>query len=1815
MTQPGAPWSHREPISARRYPRAARSVRSCMPRLGWLEDRTLLAGPPAAAVVNVPAVALQLPLGSAVSARIAPLGATYYQITLSQGGELSVTLQAPGFPARVSIVDQTGQPLVQSDASVAGAGSIDENVSAGIDFVEVQSLGAQGTYQITAQLMPADPPFSPIQSEFANVAPIGMGDFFGNGFQDLVAPDGIHVGVGDGTFQSAAVDGPLADSGWNVTAIAVGNFGPSNLPDIAFTETSPLSPTATLCVLQNNGSGQFRRVDTFMIAPHPDAITTLDLGNGIVDLAVADQRTGGVATFVGEGNGGFAPGPILPVGSDPVALASGQFGDGYVDLVAADQGDSLIDEGPELTVFQCEGPGEFRLSATIPLGATPSALAVGNFGNGNLDLAIANDIDNDVSVLLGNGNGTFQPTPSIYPVGINPVALAAYSLRANGVLDLVVVNKNSDDISVLLGNGDGTFQPQARFDTGSLPDSLVVGDFNGDGRPDLAIGNLGDGTISVLLGRGDGTFQDQLTNPVGDDPMAAVSADLNDDGYLDLITTDYFSNDITVLLGNGDGSFQTPRSYRAGVDPVGLVVGDFNGDGWLDVAVADAGDSSGNQGVSILMGNGDGTFQSPAFYPMTTSPSAIVAGDFKGNGVLDLAVAALATDNVTIFLGDGRGGFLPQIPIPIGDVAGGPVSIAAGNFTGDGTFDLAVANEALDTVSILQGNGQGEFRTSATVSLGGDPLIISMALVAGDFTDDTLSDIAVATASLDEEDGVSIIDGSSQDAFAVNTTTTLGYGAFPTSITTGDFVRGGPLDLAVADAGYDQISLLEGDGTGAFDLLPSAVVPGGAGTPSVVATGDFSGEPEDDLAIVMQNPNNVVIELDQGNGQFSPPNAVGLVPRNTPVVADFTGDGVPDVAIVNGSGKILFRQGVANEPGSFLPPIPINNPETPSRDIAAVTTSQGILLASVDATDNAVTLYAYQGGQFTREYALSTGPEPAQIVAADLDGTGDDDLIIRNAGDGSLTIYMSNPLTGGFLPAITRLVGSGVSDISAANINWQNGPRTPAEAIDSRLSDIVLANQTSGEVEVIDNLGDGVFGQPTLYRAGVGLSAVVAGSGMTPQSIESQDGTIGVAAVSPDFGVPPDIVALDAGANTLGVLTGLGDARFANPYSLPTTGTTLAVRVADLTENNIDDLAILGADGVTIWLGNGQGGFVQGPTYNVGPDPTGLTVANLDGSQLPDLVIGNAYGDLLVLLNEGDGLFQPPALVSDSVTLAATNVSGSSPTFFFSDQSKDRVVAQSGTNPLTVLAERETGLILPGAPVPAFLGNNGLEDLIFVNSGGNDVVVLPGQSGGGFGPALDFPVGTDPVAVIVANLSGKPNGRQDLLVANKGSNDVSVLLNEPDGNGFTFVPGPRISVGQGPVSLLYGDFYGNNSDELVVSDSGSNNLMMIPSLGSGFFAENDATTVALGQSPGQLLSLQAGDSTDIVALNPNTNFLTLIFGFSTGSPQSELVSAGGSDPVAAVLAPGVDGYDDLVVADNADGHIAFLVGSPEGLSVQQVFTSSELLSPTGLFFASQQNNSLEVYASNAGDEAAILVGFSLGGLGGAGAGVQGLTLLPASDLSLPLVATLLTPLVNLNATPDEPGGSAELDAEAVAISTTSATSLGQGPFTRSADVQYQGADDEGAVDLETDAPPVPEKAGLSPWKRLEIGLDEAFEEFRRATQPKTPAADRGDGDKKSPVSESAPPKAPSVSAVPAAQRERFAIVDAAVASLVATVGCARKLSVLDRAIPEEMTRIRLEPCALDSIAFVLLQFGLAMAPQRATRHSRPARRIRITRQP
>jgi hypothetical protein len=314
-----------------------------------------------------------------------------------------------------------------------------------------------------------------------------------------------------------------------------------------------------------------------------------------------------------------------------------------LDIAASNFGSGTV------SILLSNGDGTFRPARPRDYdygGGGAGGSAVGDFrGNGVFDLAVANG--NDVSVLLGNGDGSFQPPVHYdYAAGALPVAVAVEDFDGDGNQDLAVANFGDGTVSVLLGNGDGTFQPAVPYAAGTTPADVAVGDFNGDNIPDLAVTNLNDGSVSVLLGKGDGTFQPPVPYDVGTLPGQVVVEDFNGDGIQDLATQNR-SGTVSVLLGNGDGSFQParPRDYDAGPDyPNSLATADFNGDGMLDLAVTNRNSAK----VSILLGNGDGTFQAPQSSPAGLFPAGLsVAADFNGDGFPDLAFGN-ATDPGTV---------------------------------------------------------------------------------------------------------------------------------------------------------------------------------------------------------------------------------------------------------------------------------------------------------------------------------------------------------------------------------------------------------------------------------------------------------------------------------------------------------------------------------------------------------------------------------------------------------------------------------------------------------------------------------------------------------------------------------------------------------------------------------------------------------------------------------------------------------------------------------------------------------------------------------------------------------------------------------------------------------------------------------------------------------------------------------------------------------------------------------------------------------------------------------------------------------------
>ena len=316
------------------------------------------------------------------------------------------------------------------------------------------------------------------------------------------------------------------------------------------------------------------------------------------------------------------------------------------------------------------------------------------------------------------------------------------------------------------------------------------------------------------------------------------------------------------------------------------------------------------------------------------------------------------------------------------------------------------------------------------------------------------------------------------------------------------------------------------------------------------------------------------------------------------------------------------------------------------------------------------------------------------------------------------------------------------------------------------------------------------------------------------------------------------------------MLDGLGDGAFANAGCLLTSDAAQVVRVADLNGDGIPDLVLLGPKGVSIALGDGQGGFRELPTMDVGPNATGLSVADVNGDGKPDLLVRNSYGYVLVLLGNGDGTFQPYRTVDQQIVLAVADLRGDGQKdVIYADQALDRVTVQyGGSGPPSVLGDRSQGLLAPSAVTLADLNGDGIPDLIVANSGRNDVLVYPGLGDGQFGLAHAFDVGTNPVGVTVADLNG--DGIPDLVVADKSSNAVSVLLGEGRGNSWTLRPEIRFQAGFGPTATVVKDVTGNGIPDILVSDSQSNQVLLLRGIGQWFFDYTNPQIFDVGLEPG-----------------------------------------------------------------------------------------------------------------------------------------------------------------------------------------------------------------------------------------------------------------------------------------------------------------------------------------------------------------------------
>jgi hypothetical protein len=672
----------------------------------------------------------------------------------------------------------------------------------------------------------------------------------------------------------------------------------------------------------------------------PDLVSpqVFPAGGGVIKIAVGDfnhdgkldavvinstSSFQGISVLLGNGDGTFQLPVSYPIQSPPITLAVADFNnDGFLDVAVGTTGG--------VSIYVNRGDGTF-LSPYNVSGEVVGSITAADFnGDHNQDLVLASGTSEFVFVLLGNGDGTFQPALASRAGGC-ALALTSGDFNHDGKLDLAISNtahcQGQDQVSILLGHGDGSFAAPIEANAGPrVYGDIVVADFNHDGNLDVAIENNQPqgywyvGNVEVFLGNGDGTLQHRKPYLVDFSPMCLVSADFNGDGNPDLLACSQ-NGDLSFLYGKGNGAFQRAVDYQAGPSSGlgGIAIGDFNGDGLPDILTPSV------DNVSLLLGQKGGGYNTAVAYQTGPSADQATFGDFTGDGIPDLVVShsGFTFSEVTVSPGIGNGRFLPQIgtivPANGGDA---PILMALGDFNRDGKLDIAISQPTLTgpTVTMMLGNGDGTFTLGASYSLGMNRYYTGP-IIAGDLNGDGFLDL-IANCGGYSSMKLCVFLGNGDGTFAAPTEYApagRNY-LYEFNLALADLNHDGILDLVVTyyiPSSTGDIAVMLGKGDGAF-AAPIFYSDNNTDV-GAVAIADLNGDGNPDIAVAELLTGTVRVQLGNGDGTFGVPTSfpVGSIFASGLAVADFNHDGKLDVAVGNGDIANTFGILHGNGDGTF----------------------------------------------------------------------------------------------------------------------------------------------------------------------------------------------------------------------------------------------------------------------------------------------------------------------------------------------------------------------------------------------------------------------------------------------------------------------------------------------------------------------------------------------------------------------------------------------------------------------------------------------------------------------------------------------------------------------------------------------------------------------------------------------------------------------------------------------------------------------------------------------------------------------------------
>lgn len=622
-------------------------------------------------------------------------------------------------------------------------------------------------------------------------------------------------------------------------------------------------------------------------------------------------------------------------------------------------------------------------------GTNPTHFDLGDFNrDGEIDIIVVNTSSNQISLLLGDGNGSFSLYQS-YNLGFSPQLVKVGNFNGDNYLDLIIARSNS--LRVFAGNRDLTFNEISSIPTPFKTEGLILADFNNDNISDIAA-DFYDGSfweLRVYLGQGGGSFTQSQSFPGIRSPFL-TAGDIDNSGTTDLVASQLqgFPNKFLIYKGNGNGTFQTPIEINRNTH-YSAELFDFSGDGKLDLVATNG---------SVYLGDGTGNFTLFVDSGISSQASTVDFGDFNSDGLPDAAI--INASSSTAILLNGGVGTIPVIPIinkNYFNQVNRPFEVETADFNLDGKFDFVTTSAYNNRAFVFQQNQQGGFDPVPAngIPLGGGGFNVSSFSVAvADFNGDGKPDFAAPDSFADEVD-VFTNNGNGTYTLSRHRLSTT-FQKRPQFIRTGDFNNDNKPDIIVTNASSRDYSVLVNNGMGEFTVKEGGNINPDS-TRSILAIGDITNDGKLDFVVGRPTLGDIIYLTGNGDGTFvrQPHLISGVGAIGGMILKDLNGDSNLDL-IVGGSTRIIVSFGVGN--GGFFNPVTytfegsINDLDLADVDLDGIDD----LIAAGGANNAILFLKGIGNGVFSQPVSVNVGTSPYSISIKDFNDDGKPDFLISS---------------------------------------------------------------------------------------------------------------------------------------------------------------------------------------------------------------------------------------------------------------------------------------------------------------------------------------------------------------------------------------------------------------------------------------------------------------------------------------------------------------------------------------------------------------------------------------------------------------------------------------------------------------------------------------------------------------------------------------------------------------------------------------------------------------------------------------------------